>query len=80
MSGPPEFPAMCGARGMRPSQICIKPTSKETATAQQPRDQDLHHSSHFFDHDYTGFDVAFAHTFQRDNESKPVDRVHYVSP
>jgi hypothetical protein len=30
-----------------------KRTSKETATAQQPRGQDLHHSRHFFDHDYT---------------------------
>jgi hypothetical protein len=41
-----------------------KRTSKETATAQQPRDQDLHHSRHFFDHDYTGFDGAFAHTLK----------------
>jgi hypothetical protein len=40
----------------------IKPTSKETAKAQQPREQDLHHSRHFFDHDYTGFDEAFPHT------------------
>jgi hypothetical protein len=56
----------------------INPTSKETTQAQQPRHQDLHHSRHFFDHDYTGFDGAFAHTHaQRDNESKPVDRVHY---
>jgi hypothetical protein len=43
----------------------IKLTSKETATAQQPtRDQDLHHSRHFFDHDYTGFDGTFAHTLK----------------
>jgi hypothetical protein len=42
----------------------IKLTSKETATAQQLRDQDLHHSRHFFDHDYTGFDGAFSHTLK----------------
>jgi hypothetical protein len=42
----------------------IKPTSKETTQAQQPRDQDLHHPRHFFDHDHTGFDGAFAHTLK----------------
>jgi hypothetical protein len=41
-----------------------KRTSKETATAQQPKDQNLHHSRHFFDHDYTDFDGAFAHTLK----------------
>jgi hypothetical protein len=30
-----------------------KRTSIETAAAQQPKDQDLHRSRHFFDHDYT---------------------------
>jgi len=41
-----------------------KRTSKETAKAHQPRHQDLHHSRYFFDHDYTGFDGAFAHTLK----------------
>jgi hypothetical protein len=41
-----------------------KRTSKETAAAQQPKDQDLYHSRHFFDHDYTDFDGAFAHTLK----------------
>jgi hypothetical protein len=39
-------------------------TSKETAAAQQPKDQDVHHPRHFFDRDYTVFDVTFAHTLK----------------
>jgi hypothetical protein len=51
-----------------------KRTSKETATAQQPRDQDLHHSRYFFDRDYTGFDGAFALTpKETTKQSKPMD-------
>jgi hypothetical protein len=43
-----------------------KRTSKKQQqhNRQEPRDQDLHHSRHFFDHDYTGFDGAFAHALK----------------
>jgi hypothetical protein len=47
-----------------------KRTSKESAAAQQPKDQDLHHSRHFFDHDYTDFDGAFAHTLKETTKQR----------
>ena len=57
-----------------------KRTSKETATAQQPRDQDLHHSRHFFRPRLHRLRWGICPHAQRDNESKPVDRVHCDSP
>jgi hypothetical protein len=59
----------------------IKPTSKETATAQQPRDQGLHHIQDIFSTAITPASMwgIFPHA-QRDNENKPMDCVHYDSP
>jgi hypothetical protein len=58
-----------------------KRTSKETAAAQQPKDQDLHHSRHFFDHDHTDFDGAFTHTLKETTKaSRWIAYTNYDSP
>jgi hypothetical protein len=57
-----------------------KRTSKETATSHQPRHQDLHHSRHFFRPRLHRLRWGICPHAQRDNESKPVVRVHSDSP
>ena len=58
-----------------------KRTSKETAKAHQPRHQDLHHSRYILVRPRLHrLRWGICPHAQRDNESKPVDRVHYDSP